>query len=270
MTSRLEIGLLGTVEVRMSGHVVPVAGAKVKAIVALLALSSPHPVSAERLIDEVWDDDLPGNPANSLQAQISSLRRLLGRDAIERRGHGYLLGVGPDDVDAIRLERLVRAGRKAAADDPAIATQRFATACGLVRGPLLGDLDEFRFARETAVRLGELVSGAHEGLVDSRLRLGEHAALVAELRSLVQDHPLHERFHVQLITALYRCGRQADALQAYQHARRVLLEELGVEPCPELRGTRGVHPRAGPASRSSARLRRGTSAERRVSDVDRP
>ena len=235
MADRFEVGLLGSVEVRASGAVVPIAGAKLKAIVALLALSSPHPVSAERLIDGVWDDDLPGNPANSLQAQVSSLRRLLGRDAIERRGQGYLLAVGPDDVDAIRFERLVRAGREAGADDPATAAQRFAAALSLVRGPVLSDLNEFRFARETAARLGELVSGAHEGLVDARLGIGEHSAVVAELTALVQDHPLHERFHVQLIIALYRCGRQADALQAYQQARRVLLEELGVEPCPELR-----------------------------------
>ena len=103
----MEVGLLGSIEVRTSGAVVPIAGAKLKAIVALLALSSPHPVSTERLIDGVWDDDLPGHPANSLQAQVSSLRRLLGRDAIERRGQGYLLAVGPDDVDAIRFERLV-------------------------------------------------------------------------------------------------------------------------------------------------------------------
>ena len=151
MADRFEVGLLGSVEVRASGAVVPIAGAKLKAIVALLALSSPHPVSAERLIDGVWDDDLPGNPANSLQAQVSSLRRLLGRDAIERRGQGYLLAVGPDDVDAIRFERLVRAGREAGADDPAAAAQRFAAALSLVRGPVLSDLNEFRFARETAV-----------------------------------------------------------------------------------------------------------------------
>ena len=115
MADRLEVGLLGSVEVRASGAVVPIAGAKLKAIVALLALSSPHPASAERLIDGVWDDDLPGNPTNSLQAQVSSLRRLLGRDAIARRGQGYMLAVGPDDVDAIRFERLVRAGREAGA-----------------------------------------------------------------------------------------------------------------------------------------------------------
>ncbi|MET0457644.1 MAG: BTAD domain-containing putative transcriptional regulator [Ilumatobacteraceae bacterium] len=235
MAGLLEVGLLGSVEVRASGDVVPIAGAKLKAIVALLALSSPHPVSAERLIDGVWDDELPGNPTNSLHAQISSLRRLLGRDAIERRGQGYLLAVGPDDVDTIRFERLVRAGHEAVADDPATAVQHFAAALSLVRGPVLGDITEFRFARETAARLDELVSGAHEGLVDGRLAIGEHTAVVGELTALVQHHPLHERFHAQLVIALYRCGRQADALQAYHQARRVLLEELGVEPCPELR-----------------------------------
>ena len=235
MADRFEVGLLGSVEVRASGAVVPITGAKLKAIVALLALSSPHPVSADRLIDEVWEHDLPGNPANSLHAQVSSLRRLLGRNAIERRGQGYLLAVGPDDVDAIRFERLVRAGREAGAHDPEAAIPRFAAALSLVRGPALGDLSEFRFAREAAAHLGELMSNAHEGLVDARLGIGEHSAVVDELTALVQDHPLHERFHAQLIIALYRCGRQADALKAYQQARRVLLEELGVEPCPELR-----------------------------------
>ena len=214
----------------------PIAGSKLKAIVALLALGSPHPVAAERLIDNVWEEDLPANPANSLHAQLSNLRRLLGRDAIERRGQGYLMAVGPDDVDAIRLERLVRAGREAgSAGDPGAAARRYADALSLVRGPILSDISEFRFAREAAIRLGELVSSAHEGVVDGRLGTGEHAAVVAELTALVQAHPLHERFHAQLIIALYRCGRQADALHAFQHARRVLLEELGVEPGSELR-----------------------------------
>ena len=119
------------------------------------------------------------------------------------------------------------------------------------------------------MRLDELVSGAHEGLIDGRLGIGEHSTVVAELIALVQDHPLHERFHAQLIIALYRCGRQADALQAYQHARRVLLEELGVEPCPELRALQVSVLNQDPALDAPARLPTGTGADRRP-DVDRP
>ena len=164
MAGRFDVGLLGPLEVRSSGADVPIAGPKLKAIVALLALGSPQPVAAEWLIDNVWAEDLPANPTNSLHAQLSILRRLLGRDAVERRGHGYLLAVGPDDVDAIRLERLVRAGREAsAAGDPGGAASRYSEALGLVRGPALSDMGEFRFARDAAVHLGELISTARRG-----------------------------------------------------------------------------------------------------------
>ena len=236
MAGRFEVRLLGEVEVRSFEAAVPISGPKLKAIVALLALGSPQPVAAEWLIDQVWEEDLPSNPTNSLHAQLSILRRLLGRDAVERRGHGYLLTVGPDDVDAIRLERLVRAGREASiGGDPDAAFRRYSEALDLVRGPPLSDIGEFRFAREAAVRLGELISTAREGVVDGRLAAGDHAGVVAELTALVQAHPHHEHFRAQLITALYRCGRQADALQAYQQARTDLREELGVEPGSEMR-----------------------------------
>ena len=236
MAGRLEVGLLGCVEVRESGDVVPIAGAKLKAIIALLALGSPHPVSAERLIDEVWEDGLPGNPTNSLHAQLSTIRRLLGRDAIERRGQGYLLAVGPDDIDAIRLERLVRPVGSATllmTRAPRSSTSRSAQPRCAVP-PSATSASSASHGRPPYASASSSLS-AHEGLVDGRLAIGEHAAVVAEITALVQDHPLHERFHAQLVLALYRCGRQADALQAYQQARRVLRDELGVEPCPELR-----------------------------------
>jgi DNA-binding SARP family transcriptional activator len=230
--------------VRADDAVVPIAGAKLKAIVALLALGVPHPVSDERLIEEIWADDAPANPANALQAQISTLRRLLGRDGVERRGPGYVLAAGPDDVDTIRLERLIRAGREAVAGagpggdgtgDPHTGARHFHTALALVRGPPLDDLVDFRFARDAATRLDELVFDAHEGLMETRLAIGAHTEVVATLTGLVRAHPLRERFHAQLILALYRCGRQADALRAYQDARTALIEQLGVEPGPELR-----------------------------------
>jgi DNA-binding SARP family transcriptional activator len=235
MAGRIDVGLLGAVEVRAGDALVPITGVKLKAIIAMLALGAPHPVSHERLIDEIWADEPPLHPANALQAQISTLRRLLGRDAVERRGPGYVLAVGPDDVDTIRLERLIRAGRDAAAaGDPAGAAQQFQAALAMVRGSPLDDLAAHRFAREAAARLEELVLSAHEGLADAQLALGDHADVVSAATALVQAHPLRERFHAQLILALYRCGRQSDALRAFQEARNALVEELGVDPGPEL------------------------------------
>jgi DNA-binding SARP family transcriptional activator len=273
VAGRIEVGLLGGVEVRTSDAAVPIAGAKLKAIVALLALGAPHPVSHERLIEEIWADDPPANPANALQAQISTLRRLLGRDAVERRGPGYVLAVGPDDVDTIRLERLIRAGREAAANgngsgdgdgngdgDPHASAQHFHSALALVRGPALDDLADFRFARDAATRLDELVFDAHEGLMDARLAIGAHAEVVAALTGLVRAHPLRERFHAQLILALYRCGRQADALRAYRDARAVLVEELGVDPGPELQALEGAILAHDPALDARVAVRATTAA----------
>jgi DNA-binding SARP family transcriptional activator len=236
MAGRIDVGLLGAIEVRAADELVPVGGGKLKAIIAMLALGAPHPVSHDRLIDEIWADDPPVHPANALQAQVSALRRLLGRDAVERRGPGYVLAVGPDDVDAIRLERLIRAARDAAAaGDPHVAAQHFHTALAMVRGSPLDDLGAYHFALEAAARLDELILSAHEGLADAQLALGEHAEVVSALTGLVRAHPLRERFHAQLILALYRCGRQSDALRAFQEARNALVEELGVDPGPELR-----------------------------------
>ena len=228
--------LLGGVEVLVGGAEVPVAGAKLKAILAMLALAAPHPVPHERIIDEIWADDPVANPANALQAQVSAVRRLLGREAVERRGQGYVLALGPDDVDTIRVERLVRAGREAAAAGaPGVAVEHHQAALALVRGPALADVVQYRFAREAAVWLDELVLGCREDLLDALLANGEHTAVAAKAVGLVQAHPLRERFHAQLVLALYRSGRQADALRSYQEARTVLLDELGIDPGPELR-----------------------------------
>ena len=229
------MGLLGGLEVRRGDAPLPVVGQKLKALLAMLALGTPHPVSDDRLIDEIWLDETPAHPANALQGQVSQLRRVLGRDTVARRGPGYVLAVGPDDVDSVRLERLVRAGRDAAAEgSAALASQRYNAALGLVRGPPLDDLVDFRFARDAAARLGELVLAAHEGRAEALLAVGGHAEVVAPLTGLVLAHPLRERFHALLILALYRCGRQADALRAFQGARHALVDELGVDPGPEL------------------------------------
>jgi predicted ATPase/DNA-binding SARP family transcriptional activator len=231
----LLVSLLGPTEVDVGAGPIPIAGAKLQALLTLLALAAPRPVSDDRLIDELWGDDQPSKPANALQAQVSQLRRLLGRDAVVRTGSGYVLTVDASGVDATRLEQLVQEGRSASRHgEHRTAAEHFVSAVGLIRGPPLVDVLDHRFAHEAGPRLDELVISAHEGLVDAELASGRHAEMLGPLTELVRAHPLWERFHAQLILALFRCGRQSDALRAYRQARTVLAEEVGLEPGPEL------------------------------------
>ena len=235
MDGTVQVSLLGPFEVRAGERVVSVAGVKLQSLLAQLALAAPNAVTDDRLLDELWGDEQPANPANALQALVSHLRRLLGRGAVVRHGSGYVLVVAPDLVDAHRLERLVEQGRAAAArGDHGGAVAAFRDAIALVRGPLLDGLAESWFAREASARLDELVLAAHEGLVDSELAMGRHADVLTRLADLVARHPLRERFRAQQMIALYRSGRQADALQAFRDARQFLLDELGLDPGPEL------------------------------------
>jgi predicted ATPase/DNA-binding SARP family transcriptional activator len=236
MAGDITVALLGPVELASDGVLAPVAGVKLQTLLAMLALAAPHPVSDDRLLEELWGDDQPAKPANAMQALVSNLRRLLGRDAVERQGAGYVLRVDPDRVDATRLDRLVQAGRDAVGrGDHTAAGEQFRAAAALVRGAPLGELVDRWFARDAAARLQELVLAAEEGLIDAELATGHHADVLARLHELIAAHPLRERFRAQLIVALYRCGRQADALAAYRDARDHLLDELGLDPGPELR-----------------------------------
>jgi DNA-binding SARP family transcriptional activator len=193
-------------------------------------------VSSDRLIEELWGDAPPGNPANALQAQVSALRRVLGTDAVARDGAGYRLALAPDEVDTARFERLAHAGRDAATvGKHDAAADAYREAAALVTGPPLEGLLDFPFARDAAPRLEQLSITVHEGFVDAELAQGHHADVVHTLTELVAAHPLWERFHAQLILALYRCGRQSDALRAYQHVRTLLADEMGLDPGPELR-----------------------------------
>ena len=235
MEDATRVSILGPIEVGTAGRRVPVAGIKQQSLLAMLALATPHAVSDDHLIDELWGDEQPANPANALQALVSQLRRLLGRDVVGRVGAGYVLRLAADDVDVTRLERLVEEGREAAArGDRPDAVERFRDAVALVRGPPLGDLADAWFARDALARLDELVAAANEGLVDAELAMGRHVEVLPLLVELVGRHPLRERLRVQLVLALYRAGRQADALQALRDAREHLLEELGLDPGPEL------------------------------------
>ncbi|MET0324975.1 MAG: BTAD domain-containing putative transcriptional regulator, partial [Ilumatobacteraceae bacterium] len=237
MADAVRVSLLGPLEVRSDHGLQPVAGVKLQSLLSLLALATPQPVSDDRLIEELWGDDQPGHPANALQALASQLRRLLGRDVVARQGAGYVLRLDADLIDASRLERLVREAREAAArGEHGVAGETYRAAVELVRGPPLAELGDAWFARDAVTRLEELVLAAEEGLVDSELTMGRHADVLAHLVELVARHPLRERFRAQLIVALYRSGRQADALQAYRDARAYLLDELGLDPGPELQG----------------------------------
>lgn len=222
----MEIRLFGSFEVVVDGDLRPVSGQGERALLALLACAAGHVVGVERLIDALWGEDLPANPANALQVRVSKLRRQLG-DVIVTQPAGYLLAVEPDDVDVHRFGRLVAAGR-------------FDEALSLRRGPALAAFGDESWARGEAARLEELYLAAIEEHVEGRLRAGGDVGLVSELEALVADHPLRERLRGQLMLALHRSGRSADALDRYQEGRRLVVEELGLDPSPALRELEGA------------------------------
>jgi predicted ATPase/DNA-binding SARP family transcriptional activator len=193
-------------------------------------------VSRERAIDCLWGERPPERAANAVQVYIHGLRRLLGADRIVTSGAGYQIEVGRDELDLFRFEQLVDAGRTALdAGRLETALELLRAAIGLWRGEPFANLDGDAFHEREQDRLGELHIEAVELRIDTELALGRHGSVVAELGALVRAHPYRERFHAQLMLALYRCDRQADALQAFQEARRTLSDELGIEPSVRLR-----------------------------------
>ncbi|MGW0477647.1 BTAD domain-containing putative transcriptional regulator [Nonomuraea sp. NPDC003214] len=214
------------------GTPVPLGGPRVRALLALLALEAGRVVGAEQLVDGLYGSRPPEGVANALQSQVSRLRRVLGRDRVEFHPAGYRLVADPLDVDAHRFERLAGQGREAlAAGDARRAAALLREALELWRGTALADAPH---AEAAAARLSELRLAAVEDRVQADLALGGHREVVAELRRLTADHPLRERPRAQLMRALYGSGRQAEALAAFEEGRRILDEELGVEPGPEL------------------------------------
>jgi predicted ATPase/DNA-binding SARP family transcriptional activator len=224
-------------------------GRKQRSLLALLLLNRNTVVSTDRLLEEVWRDSAPQEAGRSLQVYVSQLRKLLGRSGIlESRGGGYVLTVADEQLDAARFERLAGEGRRLlSTGDVEDAAERLQDALALWRGPVLADLAYEEFAQPAIVRLEELRLTALEARVEADLMLGRHAELVSELETLVKDEPLRERIRGQLMLALYRSGRQADALAAYQDARSTLLDELGLEPSPELRQLEAAILRQDPA-----------------------
>jgi WD40 repeat protein/DNA-binding SARP family transcriptional activator len=233
-SQQIQFRILGTVEVAGARGLRPIGGPKQRAVLAHLLLRSGTVVSAERLIEAVWDDTPPAAARGSLQAYMSNLRRALGRERIEGRSGGYVLHVDRDEVDA---QQFVALADRAAATSPARPTERAALlgeALALWRGPALDDLADQPAFQSEAIALNERRASAREDWISARLAIGEHGAVVATVEPLLDADPLRERLWEQLIAALYLSGRQADALQAYQRARAVLRRELGVDPSPRL------------------------------------
>lgn len=230
--------LLGPIDVRVGTASAAIGGAKVRAVLAQLALASGSVVSTDTLIDGVWGEDPPATAANTLQYHVGVLRKALAAagvgDAIETRPPGYVFS-RPTDLGA--FTGLRRAAEAAGAADPGTAARLYRQALDWWRGPALADLLRFPFAAAKAVTLEEQRLQAVEGWIDAELGCGRGEDLVADLEGLVADNPTRERLWKQLMTALYRGGRQADALEAFSRARRLLDEELGVDPSPELKAT---------------------------------
>lgn len=221
------------------GLPVHVPEAKVRALLAHLLLAEGRPVPADRLIEGLWGDRLPRNPAAALQTRVSQLRRALeagepgGRNLVVRQPPGYLLAVSPDSVDAGTFRALAARAREA--DGPRDRTTLLADALGLWRGPAYADVTDQDFARTAIVRLEDERVTALEAHAQARLDLGEHDTLAGELSALLAHHPLCERLHAAHLRALYLAGRQSEALTAYERLRARLADELGVDPGPEVR-----------------------------------
>ena len=232
----LQFRVLGPLEVLVDGTPARLGGPRQRALLALLLVHANEVVPVARLVDEVWGDDPPVTAGNVLQTYVSQLRKALGRDAIGTRGRGYVVAVPDGALDLRSFERHASAGAQARADGRfGDAAAEFRAALALWRGAALSDLAEEPCARTVAARLDGLRLLALERAIEADLACGRDAELLAELDALVAAHPLHERFRALQMLALYRSGRQADALDAFRRAREALVAELGLEPGAALR-----------------------------------
>jgi DNA-binding SARP family transcriptional activator len=224
--------ILGPLEVVDGDRTLTLGGPKQRSLLALLLLRANEVVATETLIDRLWDERPPSTAAKVVQVQVWRLRRALGAEALVTRPPGYLLQVGAEEYDLARFEQLVGDARGAS---PAVAAGKLREALALWRGTPLADLAHEDFATAEVARLEELRVIALEQRVEADLALGQHGELVPELEALVGEHPYRESLHGQLMLALYRSGRQADALERFQALRRLLDEELGLEPGEQLK-----------------------------------
>jgi predicted ATPase/DNA-binding SARP family transcriptional activator len=231
----VEFAILGPTVLRDGAREVALGGSRRGALLALLALHANRPVATEQLVQELWDGNPPGGATATLHSHISGLRRVVGVERLRTRAGGYELVVAGDELDATLFEAEMAAGRTALArGDARAAAQTLGRALARWRGPALADAAGASWASAEVARLEELRAAAHESLLEARLMLGENAEVAALAEAAVAAHPLRERLWASLMRALYRGGRQADALQAYQRLRSRLSEELGIDPGEDL------------------------------------
>jgi DNA-binding SARP family transcriptional activator len=235
----MEFRILGPVEVREGEEEVQVRAPKQRGLLAFLLLNANRVVSLDRLVDDLWEDP-PPTAAQAVQVYISKLRKLMatagpGGPRLLTRSPGYVLEIEVGTLDLHEFERLVERGRSSLDEGNAsAAAAHLESALALWRGPALDGLVDEPFARSARDRLEELGLAAREWWCEAELELGHHESMIAELTKLVREHPLRERIRAQLMLALYRSGRQAEALRVYQETRSLLVEELGLEPSKSL------------------------------------
>ena len=230
-----EFQVLGPVQVLEDGEPINIGGPKPRTLVALLVARAGESISSDFLIDALWGEDVPEAAANTLQSYVSRLRRAVGPTTIVSTGSGYRLEVADDAIDAHRFEALVAEAQPLLESDAAQASLLLDEALGLWKGRAFERTDAAEVLRPEITRLEELRLGAFEARFEAELTLGRHGAAVGEIEALLVEHPWRERLWAQVMTALYRSGRQGEALRAYQRAHRILGEELGIEPSAELR-----------------------------------
>jgi YVTN family beta-propeller protein len=260
----VEFRILGSLEALDGERAIPLGGGQQRGVLAILLIHRGTVVSVDRAVDLLWGERPPGTATKTVQVYVSRLRKELGDGMLLTRAGGYVLQLEPDQLDADRFERLVAEAREELRrGDVNAARDLLREALGLWRGPPLADFTYESFARDEIDRLEELRLAALEERVDADLALGRHAELISELEMLVREHPTRERFRAQMMLALYRSGRQAEALASYRQGQRTLDEELGLEPGPELRGLERAILAQDPAIAAPAPARRGAAVHAR-------
>jgi DNA-binding SARP family transcriptional activator len=236
-TRVIEFRVLGSLEILDEGKPVSIGGRKQRMVLAMLLLEAGRVVSSDRLIDAVWGDEPPRTATTSLQNSISQLRKRLGSDMLVTKPRGYQLKIEPEQLDLTRHRRLLEEARGA---EPVRRSELLRTALELWHGPALAELAYEPFAQSEVARLEELRLTVIEQRIDADIAVGRHAEVVGELETIVAEHPLREQFRGQMMLALYRAGRQAEALSCYQEGRQKLVAELGLEPSPALQNLHGA------------------------------
>ena len=266
----LEFRILGPLEVSTETGHVALGGPKQRGLLAILVLEAGRVVATDRLVDLLWGEEAPRTATASLQNAVGRLRRALGSDVLETRAPGYVLHASPEQIDARRFERALR---MRVGSRPRTA-ESLKSALALWRGSALAEFAFDDFAQAEIRRLEELRLVVIGERIDAELELGLHGDVIGELEALVREHPLRETFRRQRMLALYRAGRQAEALEVYQDARARFIDELGIEPGPELRQLQAEILRheaglAAPVCRRP-RTRRARSSRRCSPDVSSP